>query len=572
MAKIKSILKRAKNHAFSAFLAGSILLKIGCNNPVEPVIPPVIPPKPLPNISQTIELKDFVNMRYNANIRNLNEARLNVSKNGNTLLSRAINDSVYTETFSYSTNKDITKGNYVFTLNGKTLSGRDTSIAGSLTVPNYTPEINTIGLPTAFDEGRGTDINLEGKIIDKNPEDNPVCIKDAVPVDGKTFVNVSNTSLQIKNIENQIGTYTVKVEVGSEAGGVSTTNIQGSIGDLFDVQGIMRDTKFYSGQPGIVKIYDEKIEPTTGKNRKLGEIEVSTTGQFNKRLNYRVKDLVGHVLVQGRGIRNKTDTTSYIKTIKLPLEDISRLELDVVSYDGLAANGVSVDDFEKHGYEVLENPETIDDVTTRYTLWKWDFGEFGSQYPFKEIIISKQPENTTISAFFNQATAENIKSRILDKEDIGSWFNGKITDPNKIRIVDRWNLNYNDGSLNGRIVVYPSVNKNLTGAMHERGYIKYGTIWVQTRSNGEFIWAVDIAHEFGHASGQYMHTKTLSHKYSIMGTTTINNDPLNPQPLFADKKISEEVVYVNSYKHGQGKDSEGLLRVYDIFGRRFLDE
>lgn len=570
MTKIKSILKGAKNLAFAAFLAGGLWLNSGCNNPVEPIIPPV-PPKPLPSMSLTAELVNDVNLKYAVNMKNLNGARINISKSENQLLSRTISDSAYTETLSYSTNKNITKGNYVFTLNGKTLAGRDTSITANVAIPNYAPTINTTGLQTGFDEGGEANISLRGKLTDKNPEDNPVCIKEVIPVDGKTFVNVSEENLQIKNLGNQTGIYQIRVDVGNSGGGVSTSTLHGNIEDLFDVKGVLEDTKLHSRQPGIVKIYDEKIEPSTGKNRKLGEIEVSQTGEFSKRLNYRVKDLVGHVLVQGRGIRNKTDTTSYMKTTKLPKADINGLELSVVSYDGLAENGISINDFEKHAYEVLENPETFDDVTTRYTLWKWDFGEFNSTYPFKEIIISKQPENTNISAYFNQTTAENIKSRILDKEDIGSWFNGKITSPDKVRIVDKWNLDYNDGSLNGRIVVYPSVNKNEGGITPNNGYAKYGTIWVQTKSNGELIWTVDIAHEFGHANGQ-KHTKTLSPIHSIMGTTTINNDPLNPQPLFADKKTAREIVYVDSYKHGQGKDADGLLRVYDVLGRRFLDE
>ena len=38
-----------------------------------------------------------------------------------------------------------------------------------------------------------------------------------------------------------------------------------------------------------------------------------------------------------------------------------------------------------------------------------------------------------------------------------------------------------------------------------------------------------------------------------------------------NKKLIE-VVYEDSFKHGQGKDVDGLLRVYDVTGRRFLDE
>ena len=181
MKKLKFLLKRAKNTAFAAFLAGSIYFA-GCDNPVEPKPVPE-PPKPNPTISLNAELVNDVDLKYAVNLKNLNDARITISRNGNSVAYRMITDSIYSETLSYSTNKNVIKGNYLFNLEGKSLSGRDTSISANVTIPNYAPEINLSGISANMNEGSETNINLEGRLSDKNPEDNPISVANASSLD-----------------------------------------------------------------------------------------------------------------------------------------------------------------------------------------------------------------------------------------------------------------------------------------------------------------------------------------------------------------------------------------------------
>ena len=565
MTKIKSILKGAKNLAFAAFLAGGLWLN-GCDNPVCPPEPP-IPQKLIPSIFQTAELENFVNIKYNAKIKDLKEATLTVLRDGNPVAFRMITDSIYSETLSYSTNKDITKGNYVFTLAGKNLDGRDTSIAGNLSVPTYpfTISLNKLN----FDEDSDTTEVLPNPTY-INPEDNPATWTNVANLDGKINPQLNGLELTVKNNTNQVGDYSLKLNVKSNTGRNDVVIKDGCINNLLDVEGVLEDNEQHLRQSGTIKVYDGKIEQATGKNRMLGEIDINSTGQFNKRFNSRINDLVDYILVQGRKIENG-ENKSYVRTMKLPRTDAKGLTVRVVPYDGLAENGISVEDFGKFMLEVTENPLDIYGVIIKNILFKWDFGEFNSPYPFKEIIISKQASDSTINKYFSQATAENIKSRILDKNDIGAWFRGKIINPNKIRIVESYTFDFNSPSNYGRLVVYPS-NYNGSGFqdINNDGYIDIGQIDIDVNSNGELISQGALTHEFGHGSGLNGHAITLPQEKTIMRAFLLN---LNYSiPRFADKKTAN-AIYEDTYKHGQGKMMiNNLLGLDYILALKWADE
>jgi hypothetical protein len=581
MAKLESILRGMGNLARSAVLAGSLLIGIsssGCDNPVEQP-PPVIPPKPKSDISLTAELKNSVDVSYTAKIKNLDNATLTVSRDGNPVAFRMITDSVYSETLSYSTNKNVTKGNYNLVLAGKTPAGRDTSIIANQIVPNYNPEISLSGISANMDEGSEINPCFDGKILDTNPEDHPN-IADATSQDGKTTVSINGNNVRIKSIDGKIGNYSVRVWAGDNLCGKGNVILAGTIEDLLDVGGVLEDNEQHLRQSGVVRVYDGKMDPVTQRNKKLGEIIADATGQFNTRLNYRIGNLADSILVQGRKIENGTEK-SYVRTIKIPRGDVRGLTLRVVPYDGLAENGITKEDFRRHMGEVLTGDNTngkgiIDALNLNPIMYKWDF-ENNSSYPFKEIIISKTPKNPNIQAFFSQTTAENIKARILDKEDIGAWFNGKVNNPNQIRVVNNYIIDYNSTADYGRMVIYPEINQYLGFFLDiypEDGYINFGETFVIVNEKGEIIPGA-LTHEFGHSSGMGTnmagsHALTLPQEKTIMVPYLINLNYSTPR--FADKKTAK-IIYEDSYKHGQGNMMKNnLIGLYYIVGMKFIDE
>ena len=552
MVTIESILKGA-----ITFVAGGLLFLSACDNPVAP--PKPVPEPPKPSIYQTAEIENLVDIKYNAILKNLKEPKLNVSKNGSPLLSRAIQDSAYSETFSYLTNREITKGDYTFILNGKTLSGKDTSITASVVVPTYSFTASLSNLN--FDEDADTTVTLPSPIF-KNPEDNPAVWTDVTSLDGKTSPQLNGSELTIKGNANQIGDYNLRLGVRSNTGRNEATTKCGSIENLLDVEGVLEDNEQHLRQLGVVRVYDEN-------NARLGEIEVSASGQFNKRLNYRISNLTNHILVQGKKVENG-EQKSYVRTTKLPRGDVRGVELRVVPYDGLAENGITPDDFSRHFREVSTPDNTngkgsVDALTLNPVIYKWE--------EIPEFIISRVPNDSTIQAFFGNQTREQIKVRILDLSDIGSWYGGIIISPEKIKFVESYDISQPGNE--GKVAISPSnVNRGGSFDITGDGYLDVGSIEIFGDSNGilsDIVRQAARAHEFGHASGQNGHAITLPQEKTIM-VPGFNQITLNYfSPRFADKKIAK-AIYEDTYKHGQGRDLDGLLRVYDILGRRFLDE
>lgn len=204
-----------------------------------------------PSLTQTATLEDSVNLRYNATLSNLNTAILNVKKNGQTILTRNIAQPSYTELFSYLTNFNITKGNYVFATTWTTPRGNDTTINTNAIIPNYLPRANFSGLQTDMNEEDTTQVTLQNP-QDKNPEDNPVPLRNTTSLDGKTQSILNGNTLTIRALGDNSGQYGIRVEYGSNEGGINTSILQGQIYDLPRLQGRLESNETRLGIQGTL--------------------------------------------------------------------------------------------------------------------------------------------------------------------------------------------------------------------------------------------------------------------------------------------------------------------------------
>jgi hypothetical protein len=526
---------------------------------------------PVPGVSQKATLQDSINIKYEASLTNLDDANLDVSKNGSVILSKTIKAPNYSEVFSYPTNPGITKGNYDFTLRWKTIAGKDTSSTTSITIPNYLPVINLSGLQTDMDEGTEITLDLEGRLTDRNPEDNhnPVPLTNATSTDGKTEVSFSGYKVMIKGIDGKTGNYQARVDFGSDEGGRSSTTIAGYAYDLLDIQGFLEDNETHSRQPGIVRVYDGKIDPTTGTNRRIGEAIVDASGEFNTRFNFRVEDLVDYILVSGKKVESGIQE-SFVRTMKLPGSDQKGLILRVVPYDGLAENGITPEDFSRHVREVYtldgtNGKGTVNALTLNPVIYKW------KEVP--DFIISTTSSDSTVHAFFNQATEDETKARILDPNDIGAWFNGRITDPNRVQIVESYDIS--EPGNEGKLVISPSDESHYGGHggawdITGDGYLDVGLVTITVDINGNIIYKISLPHEMGHALGLIGHAETLSQELTTLKAHPVN-DP-GGSPRFADIKTAK-IANEDSYIHGQGDyGPNNLLRAGYVVDLKFPDE
>ena len=496
------------------------------------------------------------------------------------ITTREINTSSYTEFFDFYEIHSVTKGDYRFVIKDP---DSDLSDTYEIVVPNYTPKVNLDSIldnEKDFNEKDLKEIALPVP-IDKNPEDNPVAYIVATSLDNKISISLDSESylLTVTGNRDEIGAYAVDLEFGDSEGEKGTATLEGYIYSLPDISGVLENNEEDVGEQGVIRVYYQdpnnssnhlvleidKINNGKGSiiNASLGKIQTTSDGEFNFQINKKASELE-EVILQAR-IGTAENYEGYVRTIELSGDDNFDVLIRAVPYSGLDENWISVQDFRRHSEEVLTYNNNPPENTSPW-IFKWNFGEDpNSPSLFKEVIISKQ--NPDGEGHFKVETANEIKTKILNSNNIGAWFIGKINNANQVRIEDSWITE--EPRDYGRIIIYPSINAN-DAIAHDRtgdGYLDIGRIRIVVNNNGELSGYGAIVHEFGHISGLPGHAETLPEELTIMRSVHVPGSPENLQ--FADIKLVE-AIYEDNYKHGIGM--KNWLRLGSILGLGFYGE
>jgi hypothetical protein len=522
-----------------------------------------------PIVAQRLYLQNFADIRYRADIANVSSVIREILKNDNIFQRDTLLDSgAYEEVFSA-----MAKGIYTFILRWK-YGSRDTSTSTTIEVPNYLPTATSlVAININFDEESSLQITVPAP-RDNNPEDNPVPYRGVQTIAGAEKLAVSFDSstndLTLQGNVDMTGSFTLRFEFGSDTGGVNNATKGGTIYDMLDIEGFLEDNEKHQRASGTIKVYNES-------NLLLGEIQVPNNGIIKSQLNQRISDLTNTIYIQGRRIQNSgADTTSYIRTIRFAKGNIRNLEMVVVPYDSLSENGITKENFRRHVQEVTSSTD-YPPTTENPNIYKWNFGENTNVASlFKEIIISKRNPgilNPADTAFFNDLTMDTLKQRILDTNDIGSLFRGKINDPNKIILYNGAWPRPSYPNDNGRLVIYPSKYHNdatILGDYNSDSYIDMSRDRLLVDSTTGNLRGPPYrapAHEIGHSSGMWSHAWTVPREKTIMGPISVPSDLI--WPLFADRKTAK-ILYENSYATDKGAGNSFLngyrLRFDDLMG------
>jgi len=239
----RGLTSRLKNSLYSVILAGSLSLGLaGCGDSSAPIPQP---PKPQPRLSQTVSLSNFVDINYGATLTNVASATRKITHNGNQFGDpKTISIPQYNEAFN-----NMQKGNYSFLLEAPNVNSQTATID----VPNYLPDRDQAyidSLEKNINQCSEINLNFEPAFSDKNPEDNPVPINSVTSLDGRTQVSFSGYDVAIQTpCETSPGVYKVKLDFGSQEGGLENTVLLGEIIAVPD------QIAFWSNRGGNEDIY-----------------------------------------------------------------------------------------------------------------------------------------------------------------------------------------------------------------------------------------------------------------------------------------------------------------------------
>jgi len=519
----------------------------GCGGgPIDPKIDPI----KNPSISTVLSLDNYVDLKLSVNKKDIDNATYTLTKDGQTVDSGAISQDSYSKIFSYSTNQNITQGRYCINVSGGGIS-KDSCTD----IPFYGIQVNE-SLNTNLNESEEKAFNLEGKLTSRNPELNPIHLVSVSQPGNAMGIASQGNIISVKASDNisEDTNYEIGMKVEGADGKTYDTKLGGKVYNLLDVSGFLEENETDSRQSGEVRVYKpDKTE--------LGRISVSSQGIFNQQFPIRTSEMeVENILIQARAISG-SQNKSYVRTLKIPSGDVTNKTMRVVLYDGLADNGISKEDFYRHFAEGLipdEQKPNADALTWNPELVKWKNGAPD------EIIVVKNNWQGSSQGFFSQETAETIKNRILDRNDIGAWFDGKITS-SKVRIVDDYQ--YDTSKDQGKIVVYPTTNGSTGWLVNNNGYAEFGRPLIFSGSQGG-IGPLAIVHELGHVAGLQGHARTLNPKFTIM-IPGLGLD-YTSAPRFADKKTAKALAE-DTYQHGEGTGANGRLTLRDILGLNWVN-
>ncbi len=179
-----------------------------------------------PYIDQSASLVNENEISYSATVHKKTNAQLEIKKDGALLMTIPIPDVNtsgvdFQKVFKYNPD-GIIKGNYEFKLKAD-----DLEKTNSIQIQNYKPTTDLSGVDAELMEGVEKTVTLPIP-LDKNPEDNPVAIKSAKSLDGKTQAILNGNNLTIKPL-TYTGDYQIEIEFGSTVGGLEKAILTGSI-------------------------------------------------------------------------------------------------------------------------------------------------------------------------------------------------------------------------------------------------------------------------------------------------------------------------------------------------------
>jgi hypothetical protein len=507
-----------------------------------------------PSLTQTATLDSLVKILYNANFADLDSARLDVSKNGNPIISKTIKPTSGTnhaELFSYQTNSNITRGSYVFTTTWATPEGTDTSITANVVIPNYLPEANFSGLQTNMNEEDSMLLSL-GPVLenaDKNPEDNPTPLRNATSLDGKTNVVINDDRLLIGAIGDNSGQYRIGVEIGSENGGINTSILQGQIYDLPRIQGRLESNETHLGIQGTLRAYQiagtDTLVLLTKTSDGSGNNLTDANGNFDFKINTRSSDLENILIMARQGTPGNYQ--GWVRTIQIPGRDTSGVLIRAVPYGIYNPNDFKQFFLQLNNFTNDNQPPGIRfDLNGEYLAGFPGFENFNG---LEKIRILDHGYFVDSAHVFTLNQQNNMRNKILDPNDISGIIGNYVIDPNKIVFGnDSTFTDYivraqsppdpNIGSWEivprpGIIVVTPKTDMIYTGFAEPirsgRSLVSRGTIYLQPPAgSGTSV----ISHEFGH---MFMGS---GHPVSLPGKSVMSS-PVPPNLITtgpADKK------------------------------------
>ena len=499
---------------FTIGVAGCLAYLSSCKDPVQP---PIIPPKPAPSISLTAGLApNGVDINLEANYKDLKEPRITVLKNGNQIVTKALSesDTAYSETLSYLTNQEITKGGYISMLSGTTLSGRDTSISASVGVPNYDPTISASGIKLNMDEGGETNNNLENMFKDQNEEDNPVPFT-LTSTDGKVELIRNGYNLTIKAKPEQTGSYQVRIDAGSDAGGKASTTLNGLIDYFPNISGTQENNT--TKQPvssGTVIAYEvvgnDTLTLPTNVSDAQGNNFTDAQGNFNFKVQKGASKLSEIVLKATEG--SPGNWQGWTRTIGLRSQNHSGVLMRAVPYGQYKDNSEA---FEQSAYEM-----SINGILRRFDVENLQ----GIQ------ILTQNPYGAQQYGIFTSEQINKGKDKILDEDDINGVIGEYRIKPEQV-FVGNNSANYTlvkgpigiDSNLvipnEGWIIVVPRTDMLGQGATvtypEESTNISRGVIYINPM-NSQFGFESTFSHEFGHLFITPNHPKSRASIQSIM--------------------------------------------------------